>query len=215
MKIVSFNGSPRGKKSNTHVMIDALEQGLRTRTEEIHDIFLSEKEIRYCKGCHTCWTATPGVCAIDDDMKDIIGLMRDADVFIFGSPLFFNNVSGNLKVFFDRLTAAGGDPQAKQSAVSRQIVPHIVMVSNCGFPYRTQFEALSIWIGNVARMMQAPLIGEFYTTNGNALTSPADEERAPRERYLEYLERCGAELAKGFALTDESRSLLAKNILEF
>jgi len=105
MKIVSINGSPKGKTSNTNVMIEALLKGFQSSDSEIHEILLSEKDIRYCKGCYSCWTKTPGRCIIDDDMKGLIEIMQGTDVFIIGTPLYFNNVSGTLKVFIDRLTA--------------------------------------------------------------------------------------------------------------
>jgi multimeric flavodoxin WrbA len=215
MRIVSFNGSPKGKDSNTNVMIEALAKGLTSNDSEIVNIYLADKGIQYCRGCYSCWSKTPGKCVINDDMKDMIELMRNTDLFIFGTPLYFNNISGTLKVFFDRLTCAGGDPHKKTVQQDGQINPHLVMVSNCGFPYRTQFDVISLWIKNVSRMMQLSLVGEFYTTNGKVLTQPTDEQQQSRRNYLDYLEKCGKQYLERMILTDDQKKLQGKNILDF
>lgn len=70
MKIVVINGSPKGKNSNTNVMVQAFLKG--AQEAETLNIFLSEKEIKHCKGCHTCWTKGPGQCVTNDDMLESI-----------------------------------------------------------------------------------------------------------------------------------------------
>jgi multimeric flavodoxin WrbA len=215
MRIVSFNGSPKGKNSNTNVMIETLIKGMTSNESEIINIYLADKNIQYCRGCYSCWSKTPGKCVINDDMKEMIELMQNTDLFIFGTPLYFNNISGTLKVFFDRLTAAGGNPHKKTSQQNEKVVPHLIMVSNCGFPYRTQFDIISLWIRNVSQLMQLKLIGEFYTTNGKVLTQPTNEQELSRKNYLEYLEECGKQLFDNRMLTDNQKTLQSKNILDF
>ena len=141
--------------------------------------------------------------------------MKKVDILIFGSPLYLNNVSGTLKVFFDRLTAAGGDPHKKVNMNDTELIPHFIMMSNCGYPYRRQFEVISLWINNVSKMLQAKLIGEFYTTNGKVLTQPTDEQQTSRTNYLSFLENCGQQYLLKMELRDEQKALLNKNILEF
>jgi NAD(P)H-dependent FMN reductase len=215
MKVVSLNGSPKGRNSNTHVMIEALLKGFQSPGTEISNVFLSEKKIGYCTGCYSCWSKTPGRCVIDDDMKDVIGLMSGADILIFGSPVFFCNISGTLKVFVDRLTAAAGDPHRTAKGEKPGAGPRIIMMSNCGFPHRPQFEVISLWIRNVAGMMRSELAGEFYTTNGKALTQPSDNQRESRSRYLAFLGDCGGRYRDKMELGEEQKALLHKNVLEF
>lgn len=215
MKIVAINGSPKGRDSNTNVMIEALLLGLQSPTSEIFNIYLSEKTIKYCNGCYTCWSKTPGICVINDDMKELISLIDNTDILIFGTPLYFNNVSGTFKVFFDRLTAAGGDPHKKTNKQQSSVIPHFIMMSNCGYPYRSQFDIISLWINNISKMLQSKLIGEFYTTDGRVLTKPTDEQKQSRSNYLTYLENCGKEYLLNMELKEEQKVLLKKCILDF
>lgn len=215
MNITAINGSPKGPESNTHVMLRALCKGYESPASNITNIFLSEKKIAYCRGCHSCWFTTPGKCAVDDDMAEIIGVMKESDCIMFGSPLYFNNISGTLKVFFDRLTAMGGDPHKQDNAGANKKASSFIMVSNCGFPYRTQFDVVSHWIHNVANMLQVALIGEFYTANGRVLSRPEKDQAASRDNYLAYLAACGRELFENGVLTDELKASLEKGVTDF
>jgi multimeric flavodoxin WrbA len=196
-------------------MVEALLAGLKSSTDSMTNIFLSDKDINSCKGCYSCWFKTPGICVMDDDMKKIIELMRDANILIFASPLYFNNISGTLKVFIDRLTAAGGDPHKKANGQSAVITPKIILMSNCGFPYRSQFDVVSLWIKHFAGMMQAKLIGEFYTTNGKVLSQPAPEQQKSRSHYLSFLETCGRQYSEYMELKEDTKLMLDKNVLDF
>jgi multimeric flavodoxin WrbA len=190
-------------------MIDALLDGLRSGGSDITRLDLVERDIRQCRGCHRCWAVTPGTCVQDDDMRGVIGAMRGADFFIFGSPVYFSNVSGTLKTFFDRLTAAGGDPHTKpaqgeepagaaavpEAAAARETPPpppRYVMMANCGFPDPRQFDVVSLWIHRVAAMSGAELAGEFYLTGGKAVSAPGPGQTPLRARYLDTLRACGA-----------------------
>jgi len=215
MKIVSINGSPKGKTSNTNVMIEALLKGFQSSDSEIHEILLSEKDIRYCKGCYSCWTKTPGRYIIDDDMKGLIEIMQGTDVFIIGTPLYFNNVSGTLKVFIDRLTATGGNPHENSNNPIQPKTPKFIAVSNCGFPNRSQFNIVSSWLTTFVSMIKGDLIGEFYTTNGKVLTQANEEQANSRSKYLSYLENCGKQYLEKMELDDEKKGILSRNILDF
>lgn len=214
MKVVSINGSPRGRASNTAVMLGALLKGLRSPDTEIHEILLSERDIRYCRGCYCCWTSTPGRCVIDDDMAGILALLPGTDLYLLGSPVYFGNVSGTLKVFVDRLTAAGGNPREASATQGQPERPQFVLVSNCGMPDRSQFEVVSAWMKRFASMMGGILIGEFYTTNGKVLTQATEDQTEPRRRYLEYLEDCGRRYRDGMSLDKESLEGMSLGVLD-
>lgn len=214
MKVVVVNGSPRGQQSNTQVMLTALANGFTAAGAEIHSVCLAEKTIGYCRGCYSCWVQTPGTCIQADDMAGIILTMQCVDVLIFGSPLYFQHISGTLKVFFDRLTAAGGDPHKRRNPADA-VKPHIVMVGNCGHPHRGQFALVSQWIHIVAHLMQATLIGEFYTTHGKILTQPTPEQHSARTSYLSFLESCGERLGRELTLSPLQAEMATRNILDF
>jgi len=220
MKIVSINGSPRGKLSNTNLMVSAFMKGAKDSGAEIENIYLSEKNIEYCKGCHSCWFENPGVCVIEDDMVEVLSLLGGVSVIVLASPIFFNNISGTLKVFMDRLTVIGNPYQPKKDEEKNQdltqtsnTTPKLVMISNCGLPDRSQFEVVSLWIKKVAKMMQSELIGEIYAIQGKLLANPPKELEIEINNYMKLLEKAGKEISTNMKLSEETEKRIAQNFM--
>lgn len=213
MIVTAVNGSPKGEKSNTAVMLCALLEGFGENGDTLKKINLSEYDIAYCKGCYSCWFENPGVCIQKDDMAELINEIDGSDIIILGTPLYFNNISGTMKVFIDRLTAAGGDPHKKE--IKTKTNPEYIIVSNCGFPVVQQFEVISLWMKHFCQLLQANLLAEFYTTNGKVLTMGTEDQKKSRENYLHYLRECGCEISKNRYLNDGLRNQTRKSIIEF
>ena len=52
MKITVFNGSPRGRESNSYKIVQPLLEGAESAGAQTEEIFLIEKNIEYCRGCY-------------------------------------------------------------------------------------------------------------------------------------------------------------------
>lgn len=87
------------------------------------------------------------------------------------------------------------------------------MISNCGFPDRSQFQVVSLWIKCVARLMRAEVIGEIYATQGRFLTAPTEEVRPAVASYLRFLEKAGAEIATHMNLSETTENLLRRDFM--
>lgn len=220
MKIVVINGSPGGKDSNTNVMVNAFLKGAKEAGADTINVFLSEKEIHHCRGCFTCWFNNPGQCIIEDDMKDVLASTEGGDILVLATPLYFDNISGMLKVFMDRLVVLG-DPhfETDQKGETRHIepadakTPKLVMMSNCGFPERIQFQVISHWAKRVAQHMHTELIGEIYTTQGTLLMNQADGLKPIISEYLNNIQKAGKEIATDMKLSEETKSSLSKSFI--
>jgi len=70
-------------------------------------IDLVEKDIEYCNGCGYCNMQNPGICAKNDDMKEIFPLMANSEVLIFISPIKFGCYNSQLKKAIDRYSVMG------------------------------------------------------------------------------------------------------------
>jgi multimeric flavodoxin WrbA len=97
MKIVAIVGSLR--RGNTYAMVEAAVHALGRREVEL--IHLKNLDIKMCNGCLSCDKKRK--CHINDNMKVILPKIAAADGFIFGTPSRWSLLSGELKVFFDRL----------------------------------------------------------------------------------------------------------------
>ncbi|MGI6230241.1 MAG: flavodoxin family protein [Tractidigestivibacter sp.] len=102
--IVILNGSPR-RKGNTSTLAKALAKGAEESGNKVTEFFLQGMEINGCMGCFGGHSARECPCVQKDDMAKIYPAVRDADVVVLASPLYYWNVSGQLKTAIDRLFA--------------------------------------------------------------------------------------------------------------
>ncbi|HOV90851.1 MAG TPA: flavodoxin family protein [Syntrophorhabdaceae bacterium] len=102
MKAVVLFGSPR-KDGNTIQLVNAFSDILKKKDINVRMLYLNDMNIRPCQGCYVCLPA--GVCKINDDMKDIIKYMAESDLIVYASPIYWFNVSAQLKVAIDRTIA--------------------------------------------------------------------------------------------------------------
>ena len=220
MKIVVINGSPKGKAGNTNVMVDAFLKGAREAGAETVNVFLAEKEIEHCKGCHVCWSKGPGQCVTQDDALGVLGLMGGADVIAFASPVYFGNISGRLKVFMDRMTMIGSPHSPDYKSEGKESPgtaspqgPKLMMISSCGHPDKDEFDVTSLWIRKVAQKLHMELAGELYAAGSRLLTAAPKELQPSVDKYLQVLEKAGKELAEERKLSPETVLLLEQGII--
>ncbi len=185
MKILLINGSPRGQESACSVMLSAFVKDI-TNTGEIVSVNLSEKKIHSCRGCYSCWKSAQG-CVIEDDFKDIIKSAEHTDLIVFATPVYFGFLSGLFKNFIDRLSSTG-NPHAEVKLGA----PKFMMMANCGYPDKSEFELISLWINKFVGRMRSELLGEFYFESGKRLKDPASAEA---KEFLNDLTRKGKEIA--------------------
>jgi multimeric flavodoxin WrbA len=102
MKVVAFNGSPR-KDGNTSILIKHVFNELEKKGIETELVQLSDKEIRGCIACYKCIENKDQRCAVKSDAaNEYIEKMRRADGIILGSPVYFNDVTPEMKALIDR-----------------------------------------------------------------------------------------------------------------
>ena len=105
MKITILNGSPR-PGGNTEIMAQAFEKGAREAGHEVTLINLAGKKITGCLGCHYCFVHD-GTCVQKDDMADILKVIDETDLLVFASPIYWFDITAQLKTVIDRMYARG------------------------------------------------------------------------------------------------------------
>lgn len=100
MKIVGIEGSPR-KDGNTEKLVRRILAGAKEAGGKTEFLKLADLTINYCLGCGSC--RVTGECVVKDDMDRLVDTIQQSDVIVLGSPIYVWQVSGNTKVFMDRL----------------------------------------------------------------------------------------------------------------
>ena len=101
MKILCLNGSPRPDGSSA-ILIRQILAGFHADVHEVRQWNLDDAEIGYCSGCKSCYST--GRCVQRDDVDRILADLVAADLVIVASPSYWGDVTGQMKVFFDRNT---------------------------------------------------------------------------------------------------------------
>jgi multimeric flavodoxin WrbA/putative sterol carrier protein len=107
--VVAINGSPHEGFGNTSQMLAMLRENLSREGLELEEIFLSKHQIGFCTGCATCLET--GACWVRDDYKSVVRTVLEADAVILASPVYFFNVTAQMKTFLDRSLGYGHRPQ--------------------------------------------------------------------------------------------------------
>lgn len=149
MKVLAVNSGPRpDKESYTVMLLNLLVEGMREAGAEVEVVNLREKKIRNCIGCFTCWTKTPGRCLHKDDMTlELFPKFLASDLIIYATPLYFHTINAALAAFMERTLPAAlpffeEGEDGKTFHPMRYQVPPSVLLSVCGFPEASEFDAM-------------------------------------------------------------------------
>jgi len=104
MKVIAIHGSPRTIRSTTRKLAGLVLEGAAEAGAETEIIDLCDFRVTPCTACEGC--SFTGICVHADDVPAIVERMKEADGIVFASPVYIDNVSGQMKVFFDRLADA-------------------------------------------------------------------------------------------------------------
>lgn len=100
-KIVILIGSMR-KGGNTELLVNSFAEGAKDNNE-IEIISVSDVKVNPCIGCNSCFKRENNSCFQDDDMKLVYEKLKEADMLVAASPVYFYGLSAQLKAIIDRL----------------------------------------------------------------------------------------------------------------
>lgn len=108
MKVILFNGSPKANGC-TYTALQEVASALNADGIETEIFQIGSKPVRGCVGCGHCGTDPDRHCAFTEDtVNAAIDKVKEADGFVFGSPVHFAGASGFITAFMDRLFWAAG-----------------------------------------------------------------------------------------------------------
>ena len=102
--IVVLNGSPR-KNGNTSALVQAFTEGAQSAGHTVTEFFLDKMDIHGCKGCFGGHSSRECPCVQRDDMAQIYPAVKESDVVVLATPLYYWHMSGQLRTAVDRLFA--------------------------------------------------------------------------------------------------------------
>lgn len=101
--VLILSGSPR-KNGNSEALVQRFAAGAAEAGHTVEIIRLQEKKIGYCVNCDSC-RRNHSDCVICDDAQEIVQKALDCDVIVLATPVYFYNVTAQMKTMIDRFYA--------------------------------------------------------------------------------------------------------------
>lgn len=106
MKRIVVISSTYRKGGNSEVLAEKFAKGAKDAGNDVKMIHLRDLKVGYCIGCMSCLKT--GKCALRDDINEILPIIKNAEVLVFATPVYYYSMSGQLKTFLDRLNPLYG-----------------------------------------------------------------------------------------------------------
>ena len=215
MKVLALNSSPRGEgQSKTELLLNHLVQGMGEAGAEVEVVELRKKTIRYCAGCFTCWTKTPGLCIHQDDMsRELFPKWLASDLVVYASPLYHFTINAAMKAFIER-TLPVVQPFFEQHSGKiyhplRHNPPKAVFLSVAGFPESSVFDQLSSWVRFIYGS-RGNLVAEIYRPAAESLPHLGEKARP----IFEAIQQAGREIVRDLIVSPETMAQINQEIIE-
>ena len=218
MKVLALNGSPRMKASSTYHMLMPFLEGMGAAGAETEVIHIRKLDLKACIGCYTCWARTPGECIHNDSMTVALEKFNNADMVIFGTPLYHFTMSGIMKDFIDRTL-----PRLEPWLIPHTNVPDVTghpervhkpdkmfLVSPCGFPEFEHFESLVATFKQIARMENWDYIGEILRPGAEPLSRRSLQGLFTH--YYDLVRQAGEQMIRDGRISNELQVELRKDL---
>ena len=98
--VIVISSTPR-VNGNSEILANEFARGAKDAGHNVEVINLRDYNLKYCIGCYACHRT--GKCVHNDGMNELGEKLLNADVIVFATPVYFYSMSGQLKVFIDRL----------------------------------------------------------------------------------------------------------------
>ena len=99
-KVLIISTSLRNN-SNSDILARECERGARDAGLDVDYVSLKGKEIKYCIGCMSCQKTNK--CVLNDDVADIMTKVKEAEVIVYATPIYYYEMCGQMKTLLDRL----------------------------------------------------------------------------------------------------------------
>jgi len=158
MNVIAINGSPR-KDWNTATLLRKAMEGAESVGAKTRLVHLYELDYKGCTSCFACkrkGNTRNGLCAMRDDLQDVLAEVIASDVLLLGSPIYFDDVTGEVRSFMERLFF----PNITYDEFGKSVFPRRI---SCGFVFTMNCpeEAMKDVHYDVLFQMQTRPLGMF------------------------------------------------------
>jgi multimeric flavodoxin WrbA len=210
MKVLAINGSPHMDEGNTAMILNPFLDGMKEAGANV-DLFYTRKlNIGPCNGDMSCWFKNPGKCGQDDDMQMLLPKLKEADVVVWASPVYYAGITGSLKNLMDRQLPLF----MQENAGSKK--QKIVLVSTCGAWELSMFDPLLAQMNALYSMPEAnsEFVGALLRPMADGMKEmiKAGETRLVDE-VIQAAKEAGRQLVKDGRISEDIQKKVSKELM--
>jgi len=218
MKVLAFNCSPRMDNGNTALILNPFLEGMKDVGAEVELFYTRKLKINPCHGGFTCWLKTPGECWQKDDMQMLYPKLREADIYVFGTPVYLDGISGPMKNMLDRIIPLVQpffelrDGHCRHMAREGYKHGKVVLVSNTGFWEMDNFDPLLVHMKAICRNGAMEFAGALLRPHGEALR-PMMKLGIVLDDVFEAAREAGRQLVKDGKMSTETLNIVSRELV--
>ncbi len=218
MKVLVINGSPRGDRGATAGVLKPFIEGMESAGASVEVLNLPRLKINPCRGCFDCWWKTPGVCVQNDDMKDILPKLADADLTVYATPVYVDGMTGPMKTFMDRsIPLLEGKWELRDNHCRHPLregtkSSKIALVSVSGFTELDNFNPLVMHMKAAALNMNREFVGAVLRPC--AWIIPEGEKRGAKYDDIgKALNEAGRQIVNEGKISKDTLNIIARELI--
>ncbi len=210
MNVLAINGSPRMDDGNTAMILNPFLDGMRDAGANVELFYTRKLNIGPCNGDMSCWFKNPGKCGQNDDMQMLLPKIKNADILVWASPVYYAGITGPLKNLMERQLPVimQGDDQSKKQKV--------VLVSTCGAWELSMFDPLLAQMNALYSMPEtdAEFVGALLRPMAEGMREmiKAGETRLIDE-IMKAAKEAGRQLVKEGKISEDIQKKISKELM--
>jgi len=218
MKVLAFNCSPRMDDGNTALILNPFLEGMKEVGAEVELFYTRKLKINPCHGGFICWLKTPGECWQKDDMQMLYPKLSEADIYVFGTPVYVDGVSGPMKNLLDRIIPLVQPFFELRDGHCRHLVREgyrhgkMVLVSNSGFWEMDNFDPLLVHVKAFCRNGAMEFAGALLCPHGEALR-PMMKMGISLDDVFEAAREAGRQLVRDGKMSAETLNIVSRELM--
>ncbi len=175
MHVLGVVASPR-VNGNTDILVDEILSGVRSSGGTIDKIYISDFDIKPCDSCMSCMRERK--CAIEDGWQEIADKVLKADGIVMGTPVYWNAVSAQMKLFMDRCFSFLDENF--ESAISGKSGAIVVA---CGAPDEAMTKISGLIIEDFMKFNKINIIGKITGINFRGKSDALQNQKLMAEAF--------------------------------
>lgn len=207
-------------KGNTAFILTPFLEGMSEAGADVELFYTSKLDIKPCTGEYHCCLKTPGSCYQKDDMQMLYPKLREADIYVFASPIYVNGVTGPMKMLIDRLLPLVDtcpyvvlrDGRCDHFPRERRIGGKVVLVSTCGYWGMVNFDLALAQIEGIAKTLEREFSGALLRSTSRGFREMV-EMGAPVGDILEAAREAGRQVVEDGKISAETLNTISREVM--